>query len=155
MGTSLVITDTGKICSKCGEDKPVTEFYKAHDKQSKNNPEGYKSHCKTCVKEQRNEYYKTPEGYKYQIEKSWRDKGILFTTEEYQELLEEQAYGCAICGAKSNRNGSRLCVDHDHKTGAIRGLLCHQCNTSLGQLEDSIDMLNNAIKYLEKHRVKT
>jgi hypothetical protein len=149
-----MITDTGKVCSKCETDKPLTEFYKSHNKQSKPNPMGYKSHCKTCVKKQRNEYYKTPEGHKYQIEKSWRDKGMLFTTEEYQELLEEQAYGCAICGVKSNKNGSRLCVDHNHATGSIRGLLCHDCNTTLGKFNDEVEMFYKAIDYLEKYNVK-
>ena len=146
-----MITDTGKVCSKCETDKPLTEFYKSHNKQSKPNPMGYKSHCKTCVKKQRNEYYKTPEGHKYQIEKSWRDKGMLFTTEEYQELLEEQAYGCAICGVKSNKNGSRFCVDHNHSTGSIRGLLCHDCNTTLGKFNDEVEMFYKAIDYLEKY----
>jgi ssDNA-binding Zn-finger/Zn-ribbon topoisomerase 1 len=51
---------------------------------------------------------------------------------------------CAICG--SDRN---LVIDHDHKTGIIRGVLCHPCNTGLGKLGDSIEGLRRAIAYLD------
>lgn len=136
-----------RLCTCCNIKKPVSEFYKQNSKKS-----GYKSHCKTCVKNQRKEYYKTPKGYKYSIEKSWKDKGLIFTTEEYESLLIVQNFGCAICGAKSNKNGSRLCVDHCHTTGNIRGLLCHDCNTSLGKFNDDIVLLKQAISYLEKYK---
>lgn len=136
-----------KKCTWCEVEKPLTEFYKSNSKKS-----GYKSHCKTCVLEKAKAYYDTPEGYKYKIEKAWRDKGMLFTTEEYTNLLVEQNYGCAICGAKSNKNGSRLCVDHCHTTGNIRGLLCHDCNTTLGKFNDDISLLLKAITYLEKYK---
>ena len=136
-----------KKCTCCGEEKPLSAFYRSKSKKS-----GYKSHCKSCVSDQRKDYYKSPEGYKKKIEKSWRDKGMVFTIEEYGTLLENQNYGCGICGAKSNRNGSRLCVDHCHTTGKIRGLLCHECNTSLGKFNDDVSLLAKAITYLEKHK---
>jgi hypothetical protein len=44
----------------------------------------------------------------------------------------------------------RLVVDHNHKTGMIRGLLCHRCNTGLGHFEEKIDLLHNAIEYLRR-----
>ena len=143
MGCSLVET---RECTKCHRDLPETSFYKQRSKKS-----GYKSHCKECVREQRREYYSTPQGYKYSIEKSWRDKGVEFTVEEYDNLLQEQELGCAICGAQSNKNGTRLCLDHCHTTGKIRGLLCHYCNTSLGKFNDDIELLQSAIEYLKRH----
>jgi hypothetical protein len=136
---------TTRTCTKCKQDLPITEFYKQASKNS-----GYKSHCKACVRQQRKEYYATPEGYKYAIEKAWRDKGMVFTVEEYDAMLQEQELGCAICGAESNKNGTRLCVDHCHTTGKIRGILCNDCNTTLGKFNDDVELLQNAIDYLNR-----
>lgn len=68
------------------------------------------------------------------------------TVEEYNIMLEKQDGVCFICN-KSNTNGYHLCVDHDHKTGEIRGLLCITCNRNLGWHEK---YLNNINKYLMK-----
>lgn len=70
---------------------------------------------------------------------------------EYKRTLILQDNQCAICGKHfTSQNGSlKVCVDHDHKTGKIRGLLCGNCNVGLGMLGDSVTILNNAIKYLE------
>ena len=56
------------------------------------------------------------------------------TLEDYDNMLEQQKGVCAICGG-INPSGRRLAVDHDHKTGEIRGLLCQHCNTHLGWYE--------------------
>ena len=66
--------------------------------------------------------------------------------EEYQKLGTEQDWKCAIC--KEYRD--RLCVDHNHLTGKIRGLLCKDCNQGIGFLRDNIKLLENSIKYLER-----
>ena len=58
-----------------------------------------------------------------------RAKQLGVTDDEYARLLEAQGGGCAICGAKPKTR--RLHVDHDHKTGKVRGLLCHRCNRAL------------------------
>ena len=50
-----------------------------------------------------------------------------------------------------NKSKRRLCVDHCHTTGNVRGLLCDTCNTALGKFRDNIDLLNEAIKYLKKY----
>ncbi len=142
-----------KTCSKCKQLLPMSCFYRAKSKATKIS-EGYKSHCKECVKEQRNAYYRTKEGHKALIEKGWRDKGIVFTVEEYQKLLEHQLYGCAICGIAKNRNGSALCVDHDHITGEVRGLLCHFCNTALGKFGDDVKLLHKAIAYIDNPTIR-
>lgn len=58
---------------------------------------------------------------------------------------------CKIC-LRPPAPDRRLSVDHDHRTGAIRGLLCQQCNTLLGQVDDSQELLYRAITYLEEHK---
>jgi len=59
------------------------------------------------------------------------------TAEDYASLLAAQGGVCAICG--SPPNGRALAVDHDHATGAVRGLLCDGCNLGLGHIEAHIE----------------
>ena len=78
---------------------------------------------------------------------------------EYEKLLKQQNYVCAICNEQEthktkNGNIKRLSVDHDHKTGKIRGLLCHRCNTTFGQVKENIQILINMISYKLKHTRK-
>jgi hypothetical protein len=69
------------------------------------------------------------------------------TVEDYQQMFSEQGGLCAICG---NPPGERaLCVDHDHVTGKVRGLLCDACNRALGVFQDDVALLLAATKYLE------
>ncbi len=74
---------------------------------------------------------------------------------EYRRLLEEQEYKCAICGKQHQSNGTRdsLSVDHCHETKIVRGLLCHRCNTAIGLLRDSPDLMGNAIRYIKRFKV--
>ncbi len=72
------------------------------------------------------------------------------TQERHDEMLRQQNGACAICGNVPQK-GKRLCIDHDHATGIVRGLLCRNCNAAIGQLGDSIDTLKTAIAYLEQH----
>lgn len=75
------------------------------------------------------------------------------TYPEVKKLRENQDHLCAICSTEgfmmNTRVKSALNVDHDHKTGKVRGLLCHNCNRALGLFKDSIEILKAAIKYLE------
>lgn len=75
------------------------------------------------------------------------------TTAEYEALRAAQGGRCAICGAISTGCGAaaELFVDHDHATGAIRGLLCHGCNSALGLMGDDAARLRNAAAYIEAH----
>lgn len=52
---------------------------------------------------------------------------------------------CEICG-----DYGPLVLDHDHKTGQVRGLLCHKCNIGLGQFEDNIELMSNAVDYIQR-----
>jgi len=69
--------------------------------------------------------------------------------EDYEKMLKNQKGVCLICGNK-NKKKRRLCVDHCHNTGEIRGLLCADCNLALGKVNDDVKILNKMIKYLKK-----
>jgi len=79
-------------------------------------------------------------------ERDYRNKYGL-SLDDYDRMFESQNEGCAICGG-SNPNGKRLFVDHNHKTGAVRGLLCSNCNSALGMLKDSPELCRRAATYL-------
>lgn len=75
--------------------------------------------------------------------------------EEFNALLEAQNYVCAICKKPETATAHPgrkqwLAVDHDHTTGRVRGLLCSQCNRSLGGFQDSVMILKRAIDYMER-----
>lgn len=73
------------------------------------------------------------------------------TPDEYSRLLDFQGGQCAICNTdKAGGRFGQFQVDHDHKTGDIRGLLCYQCNIGLGKFKDSRDLLLAAIEYLKE-----
>jgi hypothetical protein len=72
------------------------------------------------------------------------------TQGQYDELLFKQGGGCAICGGPQTGRG-RFHVDHDHKTGEVRGLLCHGCNTGIGNLGENPARLEKAAAYLRQH----
>ena len=82
-----------------------------------------------------------------------RQYGINF--KQYHILIQKQNNKCAICKIKINismiSRGKGMCIDHDHKTGNIRGILCSVCNRGLGHFRDNPKLLNFAITYLEKH----
>ena len=84
-----------------------------------------------------------------------RQRKFGLTPEEYEKMLEAQGNKCAICGGEETatrlEKTKSLAVDHDHKTGKIRGLLCCECNQGLGKFKDSRDMLLSAAKYLDGH----
>ena len=142
--------ETGQLCSGCKAFKTYSEFYRSKDKKTK-----YKSACKECQRSRMNAYYKTDKGRKVAQEKSWRDHGINgMTVELYEVMVAEQHGTCAICDATVNQNGTRLCVDHDHLTGETRGLLCHNCNTTLGRFNDDPHLLLKAVSYLEKYTIQ-
>ncbi len=72
------------------------------------------------------------------------------TRKDYKNLLNKQNNKCAICHISQSNLTKRLCIDHDHKTGKVRGLLCCQCNSTLGRFEKYYKQINN---YLKKSNV--
>ena len=71
------------------------------------------------------------------------------TIEQYEQKLKEQNYCCAICNKHRDEFKRNLSVDHNHKTGAVRSLLCIICNSNVAVVEDKLEMIQ---KYLNKHR---
>lgn len=77
------------------------------------------------------------------------------TPKEYAAILVKQGGGCAICGTKDPGAGRKhFCVDHDHVTNNVRGLLCNNHNLMLGRAKDNEQHLLNAVAYLQSSRAK-
>lgn len=73
------------------------------------------------------------------------------TLAEYEQMAKDQGHKCLICEVEDwAALRGKLYVDHDHKTGQVRGLLCHHCNVALGNLRDDPELLKRALRYLEK-----
>ena len=141
-----------RTCKICNEAKPLTEFYQT---VRNGEPYGYHGKCKSCYVKKQQENY---DPIKKRNENLKRVYGI--GIEEYNALLEKQNNRCAICestdpkGRKSGRGGGVdvFYVDHDHKTGNVRGLLCNICNRTMGYIGENSGVLEEMIKYLKKHK---
>ncbi len=122
-------------------------------KQQKGYGKGYRKRPE--VKERRKEYCKKN---KDNIAKRTKEHHLKIkygiTLEDYKELLKQQGGVCAICRKNENRKIKFLSVDHDHKTGEVRGLLCNYCNSTLGYSKDNIDRLLKCAEYLNKYKSK-
>lgn len=95
---------------------------------------------------QREYYTKNQEKAREKSLKKWY--GI--TLADYNQMFADQNGFCLICGVHQSQVKKTFCVDHDHETGEIRGLLCDQCNKGLGQFEDNPSLLQRAIDYLRR-----
>lgn len=165
-----------KKCSKCKIELPESEFWKdkykkdglrsackncnANDKEylkqynirTKNDRKKYREKNSEKIKKNAREWQKNnPDRVKF-LKKRSNLKKYGLTVEDYNNILEKQNYSCAICSSKNF-----LQVDHDHKCcsenarscgDCVRGILCRNCNTILGNANDDINILLNAIKYL-------
>jgi hypothetical protein len=75
------------------------------------------------------------------------------TSESLDRLSQSQKGRCAVCGTKDPGYGrGTLCIDHDHVTGQVRGLLCNTCNRAIGLLKDDPEVIAAAARYVQKHR---
>lgn len=134
-------TEEPRACRTCSEVKPAAEFYRHQG--------GRRVHCKTCMQGQFRDRYRATNGKDKVFDKSLRRLyGI--TLEQYQAKAAVQEHRCGLCG-KVPETDRRMHVDHDHATGRLRDLLCHHCDLLLGNAQDSIDRLRQAIAYLERH----
>lgn len=127
----------GKKCTKCGVWKPHGNF-----SVRPQSADGLNYHCNHCRNEQRKKWGKET-GYKTQPTKWAKFK---LTEEQYNQYFVDAGHKCSCCGATSQER--RLCLDHCHATGKIRGVLCNNCNTALGLVHESTDVLYNLIKYI-------
>ncbi len=149
-----------KYCSCCLVPLPVSCFQK--DKYYK---DGYRGECKSCRKEKQLEYKKRPENlekirawnrkskkknYRYGRSKMLESKyGI--TQDQFEQISEAQNHKCALCFfPASEMRHKKLCVDHCHETGRVRGLLCHPCNTLLGRIGDNVAGVTRMLEYVSR-----
>src|SRR3990167_5597356 len=126
-----------KVCLRCKKDFDRANFHKRNGES-----DGLSTWCKPCSKEYAAGYYKK-NSRKMKDMARIRDLRVNFniSMEFYESMFRGQNGGCAIC-KKQNTDGRRLHVDHDHKTGRIRGLLCYRCNSGLGYFKDSKENLS-------------
>lgn len=124
---------TSKTCIVCGETKPISKF-SAYTKKS-TGVKYVKNVCSYCKHRKRD------------IKKKY---GI--SMEDYDNMLKEQGGSCAICGSTVSYNSRRnkFDIDHCHKTGKVRGLLCNKCNKGIGYFNDDVSLLTRALEYLLK-----
>ena len=163
-----------KICSKCKLEKTIDRFSKRKDGK-----EGYRRWCKDCAKVNSQEQrLKDPAKYKEVDRKSnsklenrkrrkntasnWvkenpdKHKDTILkryyniTLIDYNILFSDQGGCCAICNSHQDQLKSPLCVDHNHVTGKVRGLLCKPCNSGIGFLKDNKDLCLKAYGYLNE-----
>lgn len=137
-----------KICPRCKEAKEKKEFGKDHT-----TAKGISSWCKLCKKTWRcNHRKKNPELHKKKDFASDLKRHYGISVEEHKKIYNDQNGCCACCGMHAANFRRGLHMDHDHKTGQNRGLLCTRCNPGLGYFEDSIEKLEMAISYLKKFK---
>jgi Recombination endonuclease VII len=134
-----------KFCGRCEEWKPKTlEFF--YFRKSRN---AWENPCRACGREYAKQWVSenpiAPEAqraatikYKYGI-----------TLDEYDAMVKRQGGLCAVCKRPPSGRNKHLSVDHCHKTGAVRGLLCYKCNTAAGLLGDDPELAAQLTLYLE------
>lgn len=142
-------TKDGKYpkCKKCIKNRNGDPEYKKYMKNYLENYRQVKEH-QDYNKEYQKQYQKNPKNK--QNDKKWRLlKTYGITLEEWYQMFEKQNGECKICHTHQSKLKNKLCVDHDHITGKVRGLLCQGCNSGIGYLKESKRILESAIKYLE------
>ena len=136
---------TTRICKTCTVEKQVTkDFY------------GKSHKCRQCTLDEKKANHDPVVAREKMLKSVY---GL--TLEAYDGMLKSQNHQCLIChtkdpskgGRKSGKGGAmkHFCVDHDHKTGKVRGLLCYSCNRIIGMIEENPEWCNRAIDYIEKH----
>lgn len=144
-----------RTCKTCDKSLPLSNFYERNGYPQKD--------CKDCVKAQRREEYKVKAEQKRAYQRTYRaadpertaehNRRYRFksrygiTPQQYDEVLDSQNGVCKVCD-RPCPTGERLTVDHDHLTGAVRGLLCRNCNAGLGNFKDDPELLERALQYL-------
>jgi hypothetical protein len=135
-----MIFEATKKCNRCNTTKSCEDFHKQTA-----SPDGYTVWCKSCARE-----------HKQNNKEHIRNKDLLrkygISHQDYLDMLNKQDGKCAVCGLPETQNiHGKLCVDHNHETGKVRGLLCNPCNKALGLAMDSAEILYNLYKYKLHH----
>ena len=128
-----------KTCSLCRQEKSLDHFYKGTGRFGK------QSRCKDCVN------HRSRENQQLYNRRGKLKRQYQLSLEEYDALLSQQNNCCAVCKTKEpGGNSPHFKIDHDHRTGLIRGLLCNRCNSGLGHFRDNPVTLHAAAEYLRQ-----
>ena len=147
---------------------PATKRRQAKVKELYANDPVFKQKVTLRAARSKSRMYKDPERHQRNLDtqRAWRARSnnrrnaVLkhkygITLEDYERMLEEQGGVCDICGTdkpgQNQESSYSFHVDHDHETGAVRGLLCDRCNRGMGYFNDSSSILEKAVLYLKKH----
>lgn len=150
-----------KRCPDCGETTALTEeFWHPNSSRNKDGVRGWQSYCRPCFNARNRAWYER--------NKTWRNKNIAASHRAAQLRswgLNAEPTHCEICGvtADSPRNGGYsqgkvtavrkgLALDHDHTTGASRGVLCAHCNRAIGLMDEDPELFAKAALYLQRWR---
>lgn len=126
-----------KTCPRCMKEKPHKDY-----SINRARKDGLQSWCKDCFNKRQRERWAE------QRDKSRRrylSRTYDLANSDYERLLADQNYRCAVCHKRSAKS---FCVDHCHKTGIVRGLLCFRCNAGIGLLGDDVERIEVALGYL-------
>ena len=145
---------TEKLCTRCGETKPIGEFYRLKERWT------YYL-CRQCSSEvgQQRRKLRDEKGLRGYERLMYRCNKVGVTVDWYQQKEREQSGVCALCGKPEShhvKNGEAairsMAIDHNHETGKVRGLLCMRCNTALYQLElNGREWAHKAVEYLDRY----
>ena len=129
-----------KKCKVCEKSEGVVKFRK------------WRRTCNTCTNQIQRLWRHSNPDKAFVSNKKQNLKRYGITLDEYKALLAKQKGKCAICGNGQSSVFVSLDVDHCHRTGKVRGLLCANCNSGLGRFQDKVTLLKAAINYIRKHR---
>ena len=137
-----------KQCRSCQGVKPLTDYNKKAGTK-----DNHRGDCRDCQKaEHKARYAADPDKHKARSKENQRAytvKKMGLSMDDLAKMYDKTDGRCYICGTKEEADGKYLAIDHCHKSGNVRGLLCMPCNTGLGNFKDNVQTLRNAIKYLE------
>ena len=131
-----------KVCPRCKQELPYTAEFFVRNRSARS---GLGTYCKPCQSAKGRESVKKNHGNSRSYHLMGR-YGV--TEEEVNQLIKDQNGMCPLC---SGPLGDKPHLDHSHKTGRVRGILCAGCNLGLGAFKDDIKALLLAIEYLEYH----
>lgn len=135
---------TERRCPQCGVTKPLSDFY------GRKKLSGW---CKSCDRQRSKSYYHAHRHEQYLAHRRWVEQNPHIVkahkaqsaygikADEYERLMSQS---CAVCGSTES-----LCIDHNHTTGLVRGVLCDACNKAIGFMSDNPTRLAAAARYLK------
>ena len=142
------------LANKDSLKKYYAEYYEANKERLAEYQRQYRKKNKEKLKAIKKAYMVSRKEEKKKYDRQRRLKlGYGMSIGDYERMLIDQDGRCSICG-KPPHEGRSLHVDHNHKTGEIRKLLCFSCNSLIGYAKENTEILKMAILYLENHKSK-